>query len=686
MGDIGILHGVGLSGILEHIFMPGPTVSVIIAAYNAMPYLTRCITSVAEQTIGRDRLEVIVVNDGSTDETASELNRLDGVHPGLLRIFHQTNSGGPSAPRNAGLDRATGEFVFFLDADDYLGPEALERMVAVAEDNGTDIVLGKMVGVGGRGAPASMFKHNQPRTDVFSSRVYWTLNPMKLFRRELLERHQLRFPTDLAIGEDQLFVGAAYLHAAGISVVADYDCLYWVLREDEGNITRRLTGSEHRLRFLPRMVDLILDNVPPGPGRDHLAHRHLTVEVQQILADQLVFERRETQEKMLDQLAEAIEPLWHEGMNDRLSAMARLRLHLVRHRMLDELLDVVEFEKQIARTKTATPVLVDQGRALARYPHLRDPSCSIPDSCYDVTDQLGVRHHVTQAEMHDTALRLAGHAYVHRVETRGVSTQLVLRERDSHIEYRLPVTHTATPGLGAQEDDGLFTYDLAGFEAAIDITTAADGAPLTDGLWDISLAVGAQGMSKEVRIGSRRADDVSGKTSTRVIDTGDGPRTVTLYTTKPHGNFTLDLGEAKHAVAPHVSLDEVVRWAVDARTELEFTGRCTLTAYPEGELKVVLANDQGDTSTHLACPAVGQDGRFIVRVPVTGLTAGLWSGHLRLGSWQWRLPQIPDTLPAAKWRRRGRPWYAKPAPTEDGNIALRIAKTDLVRALAQRLK
>ncbi|MDO0927982.1 glycosyltransferase family 2 protein [Streptomyces sp. TG1A-8] len=665
--------------------MSGPTVSVIIAAYNAMPYLTRCIASVAEQTIGRDRLEVIVVDDGSTDGTAAELDRLDRLHPGLLRVFRQANSGGPSAPRNAGLDRATGEFVFFLDADDHLGPEALERMVAMAEDNGTDIVLGKMVGVGGRSAPTSMFKRNQPRTDVFSSRVYWTLNPMKLFRRELLERHHLRFPTDLAIGEDQLFVGAAYLHASGISVVADYDCLYWVLREDEGNITQRLTGSERRLRLLPRMAALILDNVPPGPGRDHLAHRHLTVEVKHLLAGQLVFEPRHMQEKTLARLAEAVEPLWHEGMDDRLSAMARLRLHLVRHRMLDEVLELVRFEKELARTKAATPVLLDGGRALARYPFLRDPARSVPDSCYDVTAQLGCRHHVGRAELRGTVVHLAGHAYLHRVETRDVSTELVLRERGSGAEYRLPVTHTPTPGLGAAQDEGRFAYELAGFEAVFDVTTAAGGGPLGDGLWDVSLAVGAQGVSKEVRIGGRRADGVFGRASTRVVATGEGLRAVTLYTTEPHGNFTVDLGEAKHRVASRVILDGGGRWAADAPTELEFTGRCTLASYPEGELRAVLTSDRGDVTTHPVRRAPGADGRFVVRVPVTRLPAGRWSGHLRLGAWQWPLPPLPATLPPAKWLRCGLPRYAKPVPGRGGRFGLRVARTGLVRALVRRL-
>ncbi|WP_030895835.1 MULTISPECIES: glycosyltransferase family 2 protein [unclassified Streptomyces] len=663
--------------------MTGPAVSVIIAAYNAMPYLTRCITSVAEQSIGQDALEILAVDDGSTDGTGKELDRLASEYPTLLRVFHQENSGGPSAPRNKGLDHARGTFVFFLDADDYLAPEALERMVAMAEENGTDVVLGKMVGVGGRGAPTSMFRRNQPRTDVFSSRVYWTLNPMKLFRRSLLERLELRFPTDLKIGEDQLFVGPAYLHADGISVLADYDCLFWVEREDSGNITLRTGGTEPRLRFLPRVVDLLLEQVPPGPRRDHLAHRHLTVEVRQLL-DHLVHEPRPEQEKALARLAEVIAPLWHEGMSDQLSAMARLRLHLVRHTMLDELLELVRFERELARSGVATPVLVDGGRAYARYPYLRDPSRGIPDTCYDVTRQLGVRHHVSRAELRGAVLHLAGHGYLHRVATEDVSTELVLRERDSGSEYRLPVTHTATPRLGEAEDEGRYRYEQAGFEAAVDITTAGDGAPLPDGLWDISLAIAAQGISREVRIGSKRDRGVSGEPETHIVNTGDEIRAVTPYTTRPHGNFTLDLGERKHRVLQQLSVP-AVRWAPGAPTELEFAGRCTLAAFPDGALAVHLEDGRGGSAAFPARPAPEAGGEFLVRVPVTELPSGLWKGQLRLGSWTLPLPPAPVSLAPAKWRRRGLPWYAKPA-SDGGEFTLRVARTDLVRALTSRLK
>ncbi|GGZ90510.1 hypothetical protein GCM10010389_31050 [Streptomyces echinoruber] len=666
--------------------MLGPTVSVIVAAYNAMPYLTRCITSVAEQTIGRDALEVIAVDDGSTDGTAAELERLAKEYPGLLRVVRQENSGGPAAPRNKGLDLARGTYVFFLDADDYLGPEALERMVAAAEGNGTDVVLGKMVGVGGRQAPTSMFRRNQPKTDVFSSRVYWTLSPMKLFRRELVERHGLRFPTDLATGEDQPFVAAAYLHASGISVVADYDCVFWVMREDENNLTRRTSGAEPRLRYLARMVEFLVENVPAGPNRDHLALRYLTVEVRTLVRSHLPLEPRESQHKTLARLAEIIDPLWHEGMNDRLVAMARLRLHLIRHRMLDEVLELARFEEESERSDVATPVLVEGGRAYARYPFFRDPARAVPDACYDVTDQLGTRHHVHRAELRGTTLHLAGHAYLHRVETRDVTTHLLLRERNRGTEYRLPVTHTPTPHLGTDEDHGRYTYDHAGFDATVDLATAANGTPLPDGLWDISLTIGTQGITREVRIGSKRAEHLPGTPTTHLLTgLGDQPRAVTLYTTKPHGNYTLDIGENKHPVRRHLTLD-TPRWSAGEPTVLVIEGHNTLATYPENALTAVLTGPDATTVSFPAVPVARTDA-FALHIDLRHLTPGLWRGELRLGPWSVPLPPLPQDAPPTKWRHHGRHWYAKPETNRNGKqLTVRIGRVQPVRGLLRRLK
>ncbi|WP_157968642.1 hypothetical protein [Streptomyces geranii] len=286
-------------------------------------------------------------------------------------------------------------------------------------------------------------------------------------------------------------------------------------------------------------------------------------------------------------------------------------------------------------------------------------------------------------------MRLAGYAYLHRVETRDVSTELVVRERESGTEYRLPVTHTASPCLGADEDEGRYAYEKAGFEAAFDIDTLADGSPLDDGLWDISLAVGAQGLTREVRIGSNRADRLAGRPDVRITETVRGRRAVTLYTTVPYGNYTVDLGERKHPVLKRLTFAPV-RWHASRPTELLITGRCTLGAYPRGALTVHLdrEDEPGTTAVFTAVrPPHGE--QFTVRIPVRELGPGVWSGELRLGERALPLPQPPRKLRAAKWWHRSGFCYAKPVFRPDGGFALRVGatgKAGLLRAALGLLK
>lgn len=71
----------------------------------------------------------------------------------------------------------------------------------------------------------------------------------------------------------------AYLRASGISVVADYDCVYWSYRDDGGNITRTIQDLDSRVEVLQYMLPLVAKEVPAGPGRDLLLQRHLEIDL-----------------------------------------------------------------------------------------------------------------------------------------------------------------------------------------------------------------------------------------------------------------------------------------------------------------------------------------------------------------------------------------------------------------------
>ncbi|MBB0242838.1 glycosyltransferase [Streptomyces alkaliphilus] len=470
--------------------MATPDVSVIIGAYNAMPYLTRSVQSVLDQTIGSDRIELIAVNDGSTDDTGDELDRFAKAHPSTVRVIHQENSGGPAKPRNVGLSLATGRYVFFLDADDYLGPEALDRMVTMADENNTDVVLGKMVGVGGRGAPKSMFRQDQPKTDVFSSRAYWTLNPMKLFRRELIEQHNLRFPTDMKTGEDQLLVGPAMIHAAGISILSSYDCVYWVTRDDGGNTTVVTGGAAPRVIILSRMLPLAGELVKEGSRRDHLFARHIQFELTRALGWLLREPNEGVSRALFDELHAVISQWDTAGAVCSLSAIVRLQHHLVREGRFEESLAVLRYmEEDPGKLGGKRPgsgmkmlpseVSVRQGKIFAHYPFFRDASLGIPDDVYDITRE------VTAGTWFDAesltiewCLDERGTLLVRgkRKKAPYVDLELVA-ESDDGVEIAVPIEDVATPGREGTSSSFVGRFPLS-----------------RSGVWSFSIRIAGTGM------------------------------------------------------------------------------------------------------------------------------------------------------------------------------------------------
>ncbi|MFJ4623099.1 glycosyltransferase family 2 protein [Streptomyces sp. NPDC088812] len=355
-----------------------PDVSVVIGAYEAMPYLVECLASVEAQSMDPARFEVVAVDDGSRDGTGEQLEEFAARAPIAVTVVRQRNSGGPGGPRNVGLARAAGRYVFFLDADDRLGPEALERMVALADANGTDVVLGRVEGVD-RKAPRSMWGRNLDRTDVFSSDIKFTLSAQKLFRRALLERHGMRFDESLWTGEDALFTMEAYLRADGVSVLADHTCYYLVGRADGKHVTR--TGG-HTPRFdsARALMDLLARKLPPGPRRDALMVRPFLVTVLPQFGPVFLRDDEETRRSKTELAAPLMDAHWNEGVAHRLRVHERLRLHLVAERRPDLLADVLRF---VEAGQEPTPVLEKRGtRLYLAYPHFRSRTAAVPDRVY----------------------------------------------------------------------------------------------------------------------------------------------------------------------------------------------------------------------------------------------------------------------------------------------------------------
>lgn len=118
------------------------SLSVIVPIYNVSPFITRCATSLMEQTVKRD-VEFIFVNDATPDESIRLLQEVIKRYPdreGQVKLLHHETNRGLAAARNTGLKAATGEYVFHCDSDDFLETDALEKMYQSAKETGADIV------------------------------------------------------------------------------------------------------------------------------------------------------------------------------------------------------------------------------------------------------------------------------------------------------------------------------------------------------------------------------------------------------------------------------------------------------------------------------------------------------------------------------------------------------------------
>ncbi len=214
---------------------PLPKVSVIVPAFNAAQFIERALASALEQE-GVD-VEIIVVDDGSTDGTGDLVERLSKADP-RIRLLRLDRNKGPSVARNTALDAAEGEWIAILDADDAYCAGRLRRLVEVGERYEADIVADNFyfydAGTDERSAPALAEDPPVERLSVheFVDRAraghdeadFGLLQPV--LRSRFVDRHHLRYPVRSRHGEDFLFVLDAMIKGAAFLLSREPGYLY----------------------------------------------------------------------------------------------------------------------------------------------------------------------------------------------------------------------------------------------------------------------------------------------------------------------------------------------------------------------------------------------------------------------------------------------------------------------------
>lgn len=210
-------------------------VSVIIPVYNVEKYLPRCIKSVLDQTY--QDLEIILVDDGTKDNSGIMCDEY-ATKDNRIRVIHKEN-GGLSSARNSGIEIATGDAVFFLDSDDYLSTECIEKMVYLMEENDADISIIQMKYIPENQNDECAEKEienvvvmNSEKAieESLYQRLYTCCAPAKLYKRDVVGN--IRFPLG-RISED-LATCHLFLNNANKIVYSNYYGYYY--RQHESSI------------------------------------------------------------------------------------------------------------------------------------------------------------------------------------------------------------------------------------------------------------------------------------------------------------------------------------------------------------------------------------------------------------------------------------------------------------------
>ena len=207
--------------------------SIIIPIYNAEATLRRCLDSLVGQQFSD--YELLLINDGSTDDSDAICREYANTYS-CVRYFAKEN-GGVSSARNLGLEQAKGEYILFVDSDDYVADNYFAAISAVVKDTSPDLLLFGYCNLGDKSAEWSTGEFYESTEAGVAKQVSSALRRYlfsslcnKVFKHDIIDEHQLEFKSDLDIGEDQTYV---FEYTMNIETIASItDILYF---EDTAN-------------------------------------------------------------------------------------------------------------------------------------------------------------------------------------------------------------------------------------------------------------------------------------------------------------------------------------------------------------------------------------------------------------------------------------------------------------------
>lgn len=238
-----------------------PKISIIIPVYNSENTLRRCLNSVLAQTF--TDYECLLIDDGSTDDSGRICDEY-AEKDRRFCAFHKEN-GGVSSARNVGLDNAKGEWIAFVDSDDWVGERLLGNLIGHTKNHpNVELVISFSEYIFNNGRREENYKArmvDKANFQILFSEydMSWHTGPWaKLYSKQVIDSKNLRFSENMNIGEDAVFFYSYLLQIDGLYVSSDTDYKYYT--DSEGSLTKRVFSLESEMFGCHSIIDAV-DNL-----------------------------------------------------------------------------------------------------------------------------------------------------------------------------------------------------------------------------------------------------------------------------------------------------------------------------------------------------------------------------------------------------------------------------------------
>lgn len=210
-------------------------ISVIIPVYNVADFISKCLKSIQQQTF--TNFEVLMIDDGSTDNSSAICQKFSDLDP-RFHYYYQENAGVSSA-RNIGLDKATGEYIAFIDADDWIESNYLQDLYEALQNFdfaicGYKVVTDETIISRVIGKMSQVVNHRQLCSDILMNSSVYSFPWNRLYKASIIRKHQIYFDPEIRYGEDLVF-NLAYCQYIDQAYILATDNYHYIQHESSAS-------------------------------------------------------------------------------------------------------------------------------------------------------------------------------------------------------------------------------------------------------------------------------------------------------------------------------------------------------------------------------------------------------------------------------------------------------------------